>query len=341
VKVLNDIQLLTVLINVTDELASGRKSEADNTSSYSDSSQWKIHPEFLKGARTTLLSVMTCTFLGLNPIQELDLKEKILKICHKRNYQGEWKTVKEILTEIPYTPPSVFMHYFKNHSTEQLFGNDLKVMKRIWKSLKSVNPYAPSMKPVKYPKRKRGYDDKGHLSGDSHGAKISVPDNRERLNLEEVQNTNTLWFNDLAGNKEQQGTIGGETTSRKGGSENERKTNKTSNRNGRREDRKTQVAQKISPRFNWRNSGGQAIILASFVEMNAMLLKKNINLGNHPEFLFFYIALIHDRDLKFFGLPPKVLFLKRKEILRATVPLDRPIGSIPIEEIKSYFNHIR
>lgn len=138
------------------------KSAADNTSSYSALLLMKLHPETLKTAVGCKLGLIALSLIGTNSQNDLIIREQIQKISSRRNYEGEWNTVRELLlTENK--PFAMLSEYLKNRSEDDFFGNDLKLLKRIGKSVKFYNPYLPSKAPVKRSQKKRGYDDKGHL----------------------------------------------------------------------------------------------------------------------------------------------------------------------------------
>lgn len=185
---------------------------ADNTSSYHDLLLWKIHPEILKSARGCRLSVLAISFLGLNPVQEYELKRQLSIIADKFNHEGEWNRVKDLLNTEPFTPARVLEEHLRDRGPEDYFGHDLRELKRIWFfGLKVYNPYAENKSRVKYPKRKRGYDDKGRLPETSYGAgntTKAVP-RPAKEPLKEISITNTSWFSDLQRKEEnvEQGTL--------------------------------------------------------------------------------------------------------------------------------------
>lgn len=334
---IDDIQLIEILYKVTSDLPDpGRNSEADNTSSYSDLTKWRIHPEFLKSGRTAYLSCLTIVFLGLNPIQEHDLKKQLLIIADKRAIQGYWKNVSEIL-QLPFTPMAFYQYHFEQFpSKHEFFGNDLKTMKYIWRSLKANNPYKPSTARVKYPQRKRGYDDKGHLSGDSHGADIALPPREKFVETEEVNIQAQLWLSEVykVDNK-QQGTLGENTTSQKE-AHYEKQTNRTSNRDDRRENGEATKATRFSEIFNWRRPSDQNEILNSFFYM--VVKNRKEKLWFRPQFFFYYIRLVHGKEKsKVYGKVPRIFLEKEQKILSAKVPNHKSLNQFTIEEIFAMF----
>jgi hypothetical protein len=160
------------------------KSAADNTSSYSDILLMKLHPETLKTGKGCSLGLIALSFIGTNSHNDLVIREQIQKIASRRNFEGEWNTVKELLlTEnIPF---KMISKYLENRSSEDFFGNDFKLLKRIGRSVKFYNPYLQSKLPVKKPQRKRGYDDKGHLR-DSSKARQEPRPFKEKIDIEPI-----------------------------------------------------------------------------------------------------------------------------------------------------------
>lgn len=258
------------------------------------------------------MCVLIASFIGLNPIQEEEFKEQFGKIAHKFNYQGEWNRVKEILHSEPFTPGVVLMNYLTDRSPEDFFGNDLKTIKKIYKTLKSVNPYIPRNSKVKYPQRKRGYDDKGHLPGDLHGA--DIPGTDRKIPREKPSITSNIWFEDtpLRGNNELQGTLVVRRTS----SEIERRTPENVERipaeapnpDDRRENRTTQETERISRSFNWKT--GRQAIEASYIYA---LTRNRLKTGDLPRFL--YYAWLDSKETSFYGQAPEDLKKDLKKFL--------------------------
>lgn len=135
---------------------------AENTSSYSDIVILKLHPNSLRSSRRCVLAYLVKVCLGMNPIEEEQLKKQFAKIVDKYREQGEWKLLGELL-ELPTTPYPVFAKILATRSPEAFFGNDIKLIKSILRGLRVTSPYETKRKRIKVPSRKRGYDDKGSL----------------------------------------------------------------------------------------------------------------------------------------------------------------------------------
>lgn len=192
------------------------KSRADDTSSYSDLTRWIIHPYCLRDARTTRLTTVAISFLGLNPIQEEELKTQIFKVADKYS-EGEWQRVKDILLISKFTPYRALEEHLKDRSPEDFFGNDLnRIRNLLHRGLRIENSYIPKKSKINKPKRKRGYDDYGHLPksswGEGNTTRMIARPEKER---EVIPITNTTFFDqiDPAYNKDQ-GALVEEYTSR-------------------------------------------------------------------------------------------------------------------------------
>lgn len=206
-------------IRILAHLRERNKFQADNTSSQSDLVRVKIHPELLKSARDCRIAVVGVSMLALNPIQEEDLKKQLLAICEHHSDLGEWKRVKEILLTVPFSPGTVLAEHMQDKNLHDFYGNDIKKLERFFRTVKYYNPYSESKKKVKYPQRKRGYDDKGHLPKDYPLPR--VPEEERKSDVDKIQVTNSSWWENLPFNRNM---IEQETLMRKYTSQEERRT---------------------------------------------------------------------------------------------------------------------
>lgn len=81
------------------------------------------------------------------------------------NYEGKWKVVQEIL-EQPLTPFNIVTTVVRELSLRELKGNVLPLVPLLAENYKIVVRQVHVVKrpkKVRYPQRKRGYDDKGSL----------------------------------------------------------------------------------------------------------------------------------------------------------------------------------
>lgn len=141
-----------------------KDSEAENTSSYSNLLLWKF-PQFLwLKARNVKLLLLGISFMGISDDQQNTFRRRAHRIAEHHKFQGEWAEIEELL-QLQNNAPGILMStYFRYNSVEKWFGSDLKLIIKILRSGKTYNPYSQTKKPVKYPQRKRGYNDKGSLS---------------------------------------------------------------------------------------------------------------------------------------------------------------------------------
>lgn len=86
---------------------------------------------------------------------------KLAYQAYLANYEGEWKTVQEILEQYPQTPAEFYQKFLNYHSPEEFFGNLVRLARRLSRGidLKARDPHGRVLKP----QRHRGYRDKGTL----------------------------------------------------------------------------------------------------------------------------------------------------------------------------------
>jgi hypothetical protein len=189
---------------------------------------------------------------------------------------------------------------------------------------------------VKYPERKRGYDDKGTLRDPSSDRRIVLPE-LPKEPLPEIQIASTLWFSDLPRNNEkiiQQGTLVGSNTSPEGGEPRESKTNRASDRNDQRENPETRTSETVPPVFDWEGTADQRTkIVASFYHWAT---NENKNISNKALFLF-YIKWAQGKDYTtFFGLGPSSTQTKiRRNVLKELVR--KPLDQIRLKDLDVCF----
>lgn len=91
-----------------------------------------------------------------------NIHRQIAQKAYIGNYEGEWKTVQEILEQYPQTPKEFFECWIHTgHSAEEFFGNLVRRSRRLARGvgLKKRDPHGP----IVYPQYHRGYRDKGTL----------------------------------------------------------------------------------------------------------------------------------------------------------------------------------
>lgn len=94
------------------------------------------------------------------------------------NYDGEWKTVQEILEQYPQTPKEFYDIFLKFHSPEEFFGNLVPRARRLSRGIdsKKRDPHGPVLRSVRH----RGYRDKGTLRP-SHRPVVEPPERSAKL----------------------------------------------------------------------------------------------------------------------------------------------------------------
>lgn len=101
--------------------------------------------------------------MGLPDEQTNPFREKAHKIAEKYSFQGKWNKVEEFILLPKLAPGEILSWYLSDHSVEDWFG----FLPIITKIIRSGRPYPlypkESKRIVKYPQRKRGYNDKGTL----------------------------------------------------------------------------------------------------------------------------------------------------------------------------------
>lgn len=106
-----------------------------------------------------------------------DIHRRIGQQAYAGNYEGEWKTVQEILEQYCQTPKEFFDIFLKFHSPEEFFGNLVPRARRLTRGIdnKKRDPHGP----VRRTLRHRGFRDKGTLRP-SHQRPVvcSLTDNR-------------------------------------------------------------------------------------------------------------------------------------------------------------------
>lgn len=156
-----------VFSRVLSEISKGVKnSSADNTSSWSALLQWYPHPEDFKTARKCRLLLVALSFLGIDTSSKEAIYRTISIRSAHAEHEGEWKRVDEALKHNLIPRVQLELHCW-DRSEDDFFGNDLPTMIKMLRRIKVRNPYLPRTQKVRTPKRKRGYDDKGHLRADS------------------------------------------------------------------------------------------------------------------------------------------------------------------------------
>lgn len=97
----------------------------------------------------------------------VDVREHIGKMAHNFKYEGKWEIVGEILANSTcLSIRECWTIALKYYSTSDWFGNMIHKLRKAYRIVRKQKLYSSVVtddRPVTRPKRKRGYDDKGHL----------------------------------------------------------------------------------------------------------------------------------------------------------------------------------
>jgi hypothetical protein len=123
-----------------------------------------------KMTSTEALGLLFVVAFKPSPVNDL-IVLGIEDLCFKQNYRGSWREISKLLRF--YKKPEFLLYlYLERHSTRSLFGNLLQEGLNKAGQLKFY--YPSKMKPPKFPKRKRGYNDKGNARDNFDWRKIQT-----------------------------------------------------------------------------------------------------------------------------------------------------------------------
>lgn len=108
-----------------------------------------------------LLLYLGC--IGVNPIQEEELRDFFWLRAARREKTGYWPLVTEICELETWTPFFIIQAVLRQTGPWALFGNVLPDTIKIARKVRWKKIYQKNTRPVRRKVRKRGYDDKGHL----------------------------------------------------------------------------------------------------------------------------------------------------------------------------------
>lgn len=121
------------------------------------------------------------------PWETDSLIRHIAQMAYSRNYQGEWKTVQELLETELQTPEQYRKKFFELRSAEEFYGNILRLAQKFVDSRRFyiTDEQKEKVHRVKRPQRHRGYRDKGsgRLPHEKHGEPPVKPDREDRRPL--------------------------------------------------------------------------------------------------------------------------------------------------------------
>lgn len=162
-----DILLNDSNLQVTYTSISARRRIAENTSSDLHSGKFNsffVHVERPLEALGALLAMSLMT-KERDEMSRLKFKEHLAQMCYNYSYEGKWRVVQEVL-ETPTIFRNIIEVIIQKLSIRELKGNILPLLPGIVARVKVIQTdlLKEARKPkVRYPQRKRGYDDKGSL----------------------------------------------------------------------------------------------------------------------------------------------------------------------------------
>lgn len=136
---------------------------AENTSSYSN-----IPLEVHYTVTTAWEAIASLVCLGFSASERhgflrLGWIEKMANKANFYNREGKWEVVAQLCELNLLLPAYIKDVLFRHFSSQTIFGNLIPLCGRISKTCKVRKYYRHKRTRVRYPKRKRGYDDKGSL----------------------------------------------------------------------------------------------------------------------------------------------------------------------------------
>lgn len=135
--------------------------EAVAAALHSDLIRVKFPQYVFSNANMAICAILAFACLDLNGDQETVLRNQFSKIAYNKNYQGKWNLVEKLVRLKPFFPNSIIATIIKELGPYTFFGNYLRLSKKMIRILQIEPLYNEKIVPVKFPQRKRGYNDKG------------------------------------------------------------------------------------------------------------------------------------------------------------------------------------
>ena len=231
--------------------------------------------------------------------------EHIMRTAQNNHFSGKWQIVKEILQTNILTEEKMFWLLSKYFSKEDLFGNLVPAMIRLSKAIHIRK--LQNNRPVRKPRRKRGYDDKGSLlpQHQKHSAWTFKGPNPIKEPEEEIWRPllSQEW---LVGTKESGGSGGNQTLPKKERiDQHEKPSDRTSNSSARGENRSSTQTERVPQKFNRRERFYQVVGSYCLAVRN-----KRIELWE----LYLYSLMLENKDLSNYGKYPSRLKKLRESL---------------------------
>lgn len=154
----------------------------------------RVGSESFWGAEGAINVVLYLASIGLNPIQEEEVRNFFEKKAARRNYEGKWFIVHQLVDESSFSPIKLYEIVLRSEGPHAFFGNRIRSICRAGKQLRWDPLQTTELRRAKPKQRKRGYDDKGTLGK----SKVDPPE-RTVQEPKIYQSVHSLFFASLPG----------------------------------------------------------------------------------------------------------------------------------------------
>lgn len=153
----------------------------------------RISSEAFWGAEGAISLILYLASIGLNPIQEEDVRNFFERKAARRRYEGKWDLVHQLVDEETFAPIRLYEIVLRAEGPHAFFGNRIHGICRAGRVLKWDPIRTTERRRAKPTQRKRGYDDKGTLGK----IKVDPPIKEPSPSPREYRSTHTLFFSSL------------------------------------------------------------------------------------------------------------------------------------------------
>lgn len=188
---------------------------AERPSLYSDTSQLVLG-HIPKTAFKCISYFLLKSFLGMNAIEEEDLRNSLARAAYNKGLQGDWIILDELVRLNTSAPLAIVDRLLSYKSTEDFFGNYIYEIRRLNKIL--VWKYAfevPKRKKPRRPQRRRGYNDKGTMRPSHVSVKFIEKSDREPFIP--ITTSSHTWFSKIPFLSDRARTVSAEFDQRNSG----------------------------------------------------------------------------------------------------------------------------
>lgn len=150
----------------------------------------RIYSESFWGANMSISLILYLACIGLNPIQEEDVRNHFERKAARRSYRGQWNLVHQLVHEETFAPIVLIQIVLDSEGPHAFFGNRVNSIIRAGTILRWDPIRTTEGSRAKPKQRKRGYDDKGTLGK----MKVEPPERDRGLPPETYTSSHTLFF---------------------------------------------------------------------------------------------------------------------------------------------------